>query len=48
MSPGSTLAIGMALRRRAAPGAEVDESLVVLGAEQVLTTALSDQRRAKR
>jgi len=48
MSPGSRLAIGMALLRRATPGAEVDESLVVLGAEQFLTTALSDQRRAKR
>jgi hypothetical protein len=48
MAPGSMLAIGMALRRRAAPGAEVDESLVVLGAAQILTTALSDQCRAKR
>jgi hypothetical protein len=28
--------------------AGMDESLVALGAEQILTTALSDQRRAKR
>jgi|HubBroStandDraft_3_1064219.scaffolds.fasta_scaffold633014_1 hypothetical protein len=48
MSPHSMLAIGMALRARAAPGAELDEFFVVPGAEQILATALSDQRRAKR